>query len=203
MKLTSPHRMALVALFALTSAAPAAFITGAVNFASAAGGGVIFQDADQNLTTNLAAATGVLSWTLAQVDEGSGSFDSVADGAAVIFAQPWVFNPSTPEAPLWTIVGPDNFTFNLETSTITFQNEFFLAIEGTGMLTGANLDPTPGSWTFTTQGVASRSTFSWSSSTVSKAVPDGGATLALLSGSLLGLCGLRHTVSRRRNHHAI
>jgi hypothetical protein len=198
MKLAFPPRMALVALFTLTSAAQAAPVAGAVNFSSAAGGGIILQDSGGNVTTDLAAATGVQSWTLAQVDEGSGSFNSVPDGSAVIFAQPWIFNPSTPESPLWTIAGPDNFTFNLATSTIVFQSGFFLAIEGTGTLTGTSFDPTPGTWLFTTQGVAAQSKFSWSSTSVS--VADGSTTLALLSGSLLGLCGLRHKLSRRRSH---
>lgn len=186
--------MALVALFALASAAQAEFITGSINFSSGVGGGVTLQNSAGNVTTNLAAATGVLSWSLAEVEEGTGSFDTVIDGSAVIFSAPWVFNPSTSKSPLWTIVGPENFTFDLASSTTIFQNGAFLAIEGTGTLTGIRFDATPGTWLFTTQGAASESKFSWSSSTTAEgatAVADGGTTLALLGGSLLGLFGLR------------
>jgi hypothetical protein len=151
------------------------------------------------VTTSLAAATGIQSWTLAQVDDGTGSFNTISGGTAVVFAQPWIFNPSTPESPLWTIASLDGFTFNLATSTIAFQNGFFLAIEGTGTLTGTNFEPTPGTWLFTTQGGAASSKFSWSSSSVSSAVPDGGTTLALLSGALLGLGGIRHKWCRLSN----
>ena len=189
MKLASPPRMALVALFAFTSAAHAGLINGSINFSSGAGGGIVLQDSAGNATNNLAAATGVQSWLFAEVELGSGSFASVPDGAAVTFSQPWVFNPSTPKTPLWSIAGPDNFTFNLTSSTIAFQNGSFLAIKGTGTLTGTGYSATPGTWFFTTKGVAAEGKFSWSSSTV--AVPDGGTTLALLGGSLLGLCGLR------------
>lgn len=183
--------MALAALFAVTSAAQAEFITGSINFSSGAGGGIILQDAAGNVTTNLAAARGVKSWVFSEVEEGTGSFDTVLDGAAVIFSNSWVFNPSTSQSPLWTIVGPENFSFDLASSTTVFQNGSFLAIKGIGILTGNGFDATPGTWWFTTQGVAAQSKFSWSSSTVSVAVADGGTTIALFGASLLGLCGLR------------
>ena len=189
MKLASPPRMALVALFAFTSAAHAGLINGSINFSSGAGGGIVLQDSAGNVTTNLLAVKGIQSWLFAEVEEGTGSFDSVPDGTAVLFSQPWVFNPSTPKTPLWSIAGPENFTFNLTNSTVVFQSASFLAVKGTGTLTGTGYSTTPGTWYFTTQGVAAEGKFSWSSSTV--AVPDGGTTLALLGGSLLGLCGLR------------
>lgn len=189
--------MCLAALLALTSATHAAFISGSINFSSGAGGGIILQDSAGNITTNLAAATGIQSWLLAEVEEGSGSFDTVPDGTSVLFSQPWVFNPSTSMTPLWTIAGPENFAFNLSSSTTVFQNGSFLAISGTGTFTGANYDATPGTWAFTTQGSGAQGKFSWSSSSVAASVPDGGTTVALLGGSLLGLCGLRRLLSRR------
>lgn len=197
MKTVSPPRLSLVVLLAITSAAHAAPITGSINFSSGAGGGIIFQDSAGNLTTSLAAATGIQSWLIAEVEEGSGSFDSVPDGASVLFSVPWVFNPSTPKTPLWTIAGPQNFSFNLASSTIAFQNQYFLAIKGIGTLTATGFDPTPGTWFFTTQGAAAESKFSWSSSTV--AVPDGVTTIALLGGSLLGVCCFHRRLGSRRS----
>ncbi len=197
MKPAFPPRMALVALIAFTSAAQADFITGSINFSSGAGGGIILQDSAGNVTTNLAAATRIQSWVFSEVEEGTGSFDTVLDGASVLFAQPWVFNSSSPKSPLWTIAGPENFSFNLASSTIAFQSRSFLAVKGTGTFTGTGFDDTPGTWIFTTQGVAADSKFSWSSSSVAVAVADGGTTLALLGGSLLGLYGLRRRFCRR------
>lgn len=196
MKLT-PKISAFVATLVCTSAAQAVFISGSINFSSGAGGGIVFQDSLGNVTTNIGAATGIKSWLLSEVEEGSGSFDVVPDGSAVSFAQPWIFNPSTSATPLWTIAGPENFSFNLTSSNIAFQNGSFLAIAGTGTLTGTGFDPTPGTWNFTTQGVAADSKFSWSSSTVAAAVPDGGTSIVLLGGSLLGLYGLRRKFSVR------
>lgn len=181
--------MFMAALLAVTATAQAASITGSINFSSGAGGGIVLQDSLGNVTTNLAAATGIQSWSLSQVDEGSGSFDTVPDGTSVAFSQPWIFNPSTPKTPLWTIAGPENFTFNLNSSMIAFQNGTFLAIKGTGTLTGNGFTTTPGTWFFTTQGKATQSKFSWSSSTV--AVPDDGTSLIFLVGALAGLYTIR------------
>jgi len=194
--------IAPLALLALTSATHAAFISGSINFSSGAGGGIIFQDSAGNITTNLAAAKGIHSWLFTEVEEGSGSFDTVPDGTSVLFSQPWIFNPSTSMTPLWTISGPENFAFNLSSSTTIFQNGSFLAIAGTGTFTGTNYDPTPGTWSFTTQGVAAQGKFSWSTSALAlspttRAVPDGGTTVILLGGSLLGLFGLRLKSSGR------
>ena len=49
MKPAFSPRMALVALFAFTSAAQADFITGSINFSSGAGGGIILQDSAGNV----------------------------------------------------------------------------------------------------------------------------------------------------------
>lgn len=187
MKLASKLESALAAVV-LSSASQAASIDGSINFSSGAGGGIILQDSFGNITTNLAAAAGIQSWLFPEVDTRTGSFISVPEGQAVSFSQPWVFAPSTPMTPLWTIVGFGDFTFNLSSSTIAFQDESILLIEGTGILTGTNYDATPGTWYFSTQWVATESKFSWSSSTT--AVPETG-TPALLSGVLLWICFLR------------
>ena len=194
MTLTSKLGTAL-ATFGLCLASQAASINGAIRFTSGANGGVIFQDSAGNITTNLAAAAGIQSWVFPKVDAGDGSFINVPTGQAVSFSQPWIFPSSTPLTPLWTIVGFGDFTFNLSSSTIAFQDSSFLLIEGTGTLTGTDTltntayDATPGTWTFATQGsVPTETRFSWNSST--RAVPEPG-TSALLSGVLLWICFLR------------
>jgi VPDSG-CTERM motif len=203
--------MCAIALLAITSTTQAEFISGSINFSSATGGGIVLQDSAGNITTDLAKATGVQSWSLAEVDDGTDSFATVANGTSVSFSQSWIFNPSTSMSPLWTIGGPENFTFNLTSSTIIYQSGYLLAIRGTGTLSGTGFDDTPGSWLFSTQGAAMENQFCWSSSTVPKlppsilatnpplsgSVPDGGTAIVLLSGSLLGLLGLQRRFGKQ------
>lgn len=186
-----------MAMLVLTSATQAEFISGSINFSTASGGGIVFQDSAGNVTPNIGAATGIQSWSLAEVEEGSGSFDTVIDGTAVFFSQPWVFNPSTSMTPLWTIAGPENFKFNMSSSTTVFQNGSFLGIQGTGTLTGTGFEDTAGTWLFTSQGAAAKNKFSWSSSAAANAVPDGSTSIVLLGGSLLGIFGLRRKFCKR------
>jgi VPDSG-CTERM motif len=139
-------------------------------------------------TTSLATAKEVKVWSAVTVSSVSGSFTSVALGSAVTMAAPWTFNPSTATPGLWTVGG---FTFDLATSTIGSQNASMIDITGAGTLTGNGFDPTVGAWEFTSQSALGRqhSTFSFSSDTV--AVPDGGSAVALLGIALVGVEALR------------
>ena len=189
MNQTSIITTALAAI-ALGSAAQAASFIGAINFSSGPGGGVELRNASGMVTTDILEATGIQSWLLPQVDVRSGSFISVTEGEMVSMSQPWVFTPSTPLSPLWTIAGPDNFAFHLASATVELQTAFLL-ISGTGTLTGTGYDNTPATWFFSTQGVATDGKFSWSSSTT--AIPEVGTP------ALLGLTLLRACLLRRRN----
>jgi hypothetical protein len=186
---TSIVATAVVAI-ALGSAARAASITGVINFSSDAGGGVVVRNAAGMVTTELLEAAGIQAWLLPQVDTRSGSFISVTEGQSVSMPLPWIFTPSTPLSPLWSIAGPDNFAFHLASATVQLQSAFLL-ISGTGTLTGTGFDNTPATWFFSTQGVATDGKFSWSSTTT--AIPELG-TPALLGMTLLGAC-----LIRRRN----
>lgn len=190
MTLISKLGTALAAL-SLSLASQAASINGVINFSSGANGGIVLRDSSGNVTMDLAAAAGIQSLLVPEVDTRTESFISVPEGQAVSFSQPWVFAPPTPMSPLWTIAGFGNFSFNLSSSSIAFQDSNFLAIEATGTLTSPDYDPTPAIWYFTTQWSPTESKFSWSASTA--AVPEPG-TSALLTGVLLWIC-----LIRRRN----
>jgi hypothetical protein len=177
-----------LAIISLASGVQAASVIGSINFSSGPGGGVILQDSAGNVTTNLALAFGIKEWQLPKVEVSSGSFMSVPNGESVVFSQPWVFDPSTPMTPLWSIPGFGDFTFSLASSTIEFRDSNFLLISGSGTITGSNFEATPATWTFSTQGVATEGKFSWSSTT--QAVPESGVS-ALLATAMLGLCLLR------------
>ncbi len=178
---------------ALTLGAQAVPITGDIDFA----GQAFFN------TTSLATATRVMNFraneaaanNTAVVTSATGSFSTIAAGTLATM-NPYTFNPSTPVTPLWTVGG---FSFNLTSSTIVLQSSTFLAISGTGILTGpAGFDPTPGLWAFTSQqaGGGSQQSFSFSANTTAVGVPDGGSTVALLGAGLIGVVALRRKFAK-------
>jgi hypothetical protein len=117
-------------------------------------------------STSVNTATQVTSWlngagAKPTVVSRSGSFSTVSVGAGVTMAAPWNFN-SGPLPALWSVGG---FTFDLTASTITQQGKGFLAVTGTGTITGNGFDPTPGTWRFSTQNLPARGVFSFSAST--------------------------------------
>ncbi|CAN5269579.1 hypothetical protein BH23VER1_BH23VER1_13120 [soil metagenome] len=158
--------------FAVPQQAEAALIQGSITFSGGA-------DLDSD---NLGAATQVVAWEDVLVQSASGNFATLV-GDSVTTSAPWVFGSGRTD--LWMVGG---FEFDLVDSTINFQNANFLAVSGTGTISGNGFDPTPGVWNFTTQEPDAMGIFSFSSSTSSLAsVPDGGATVALFGLSLLGL----------------
>jgi hypothetical protein len=154
-------------------------ITGDITF-----GGVVTFD-----STSLSAATQVSTWNSSFVTSDSGSFSSIPVLTSVSMTAPWIFNPSTATIPLWQVGG---FTFDLTSSTIVTQTNFFLNITGVGTLSGAGFDPTPGTWSFTVSNALGKphATFGFTSDTAST-VPEGGATAALLGLALAGVEVLR------------
>lgn len=177
MKLTSKIAAAFAAIALAATTAHAAKIVGVISF-------------DGQATIN-GSNTGVSNFT--GVTTGipiTGSFTSVAANTPVTIAAPWSFN-SGPIANFWTVGG---FTFNLSSSSIIFQSGQNVLVGGTGMITGNGFEATPGTWSYSSQsGAGANVRFSASSATV----PDGGATLALLGVSFLGLGGVSRLVRRK------
>ena len=154
---------------------------------------MILQNSSGLATTNFSTVKGVKSWRLAKADSASGSFMSIPGGQAVSFSStPWVFNPSTPIAPLWSIPGADNFSFTLTSSLIVLQSSTVLLVTGTGTLSGVGYADTPAQWFFATHTQPVNGLYVWSSSTV--AIPESG-TASILGATLCGLCLVR----RRRS----
>ena len=119
-------------------------------------------------------------------------------GSVVTLAASWIFNPSTPTPGLWSVGG---FSFDLDTATIDTQNSHLLSITGTGTLSGAGFDPTPGTWAFSAQSAAGihQASFTFSADTnTGPGVPDGGSAVALLGIALVGLEGLRRKLYSSR-----
>ncbi|MEM7083452.1 MAG: PEP-CTERM sorting domain-containing protein [Pseudomonadota bacterium] len=96
------------------------------------------------------------------------------------------FDPLAPGTTVWSIGG---FSFALDSINVVLQNNFFIVLQGTGMLSGNGFEDTAGSWNLT--GNAAGSLFNFSSGTTAISEP---ATLALVG---LGFIGL--AVARRRS----
>lgn len=192
MKLTSKI-VATMAIIAFTSSAQAVSlqsIVGEINFVGTAA-----------LNGPITTATGVQTWTGGAAGglPGAaalinGDFSSVSVNTPVTFAAPWLFANATPS--LWQVGG---FSFDIGSSLVvrgpTIPGSSFLAVTGTGFIKKDGFRNTPGTFSFTTQGPDGESTFSFSSTV--KSVPDGGATLALLGVSFLGLGGVSRLIRRK------
>ena len=146
---------AAVALLSASVTIEAAPITGSITIK----GGAHLDSTSADTATQV---TGWLNGSGAKptVASRSGSFTSVSVGAPVTMAAPW--NIGSGMAGLWSVGG---FTFNLTESHIVHQGKGFLAVSGTGTITGNGFDPTPGSWRFSTQNPPANNVFSFSAST--------------------------------------
>lgn len=172
MKLTSKIA-ATLAVLALVSTAHAAKINGEIGFT-----GNFVQSATNITFSNVTVlgAAGDYSGTIGQTFVGAGE-----NFGALSIA------PMTQVQNLWTfIVGPTTYSF--QTSSV--------AASGTGKWSGGGMakitgfEDTPGIWE-----VTNNIGFTFSAGT--KTVPDGGATLAFLGLSFLGLGGVSRFVRRK------
>ncbi len=142
--------------------------------------------------TDLSDATG-LQFTNGDDDSGillvmstSGDFATLDFGATGTIYN-FEFDSFVSGFTLWTI---DGFTFTLETLSIDDQSTTDLDLSGTGYISYAGYDDTPGVWNFSGQTITG-ATFSWSST--NSTVPEP-ATLLLFGTGVAGLAG----ASRRK-----
>jgi len=140
-------------------------------------------------TTSAGSATEVVNWFSPTVNGTSGGFTTVANGTSVSLVSPWFFTTTSPVNSFWTVGG---FTFQLLSSSITFQGSGSVIVNGTGIVSGNGYTPTTLGWSFSTQDPAvtqNPSTFTFSAS--ANSVPDGGATVMLLGIALSGVALLK------------
>ena len=162
-------------------------VSGAITFA----GGVTLNN------TSVNTASAVTGWldegnNLPTVESSSGSFAGL-DGQTVTFAPSWSFNSGAVMS-FWSVGG---FTFDLIASHIVFQGGGFLAVYGTGSITGNGFNDQFVSWNFSVQDDPSNGIFSFSAG--SESTPDGGVTVALLGLSLAGIEGIRRKLRRKQS----
>ena len=181
MKTTATLRFALVS-FILAGAATAAPITGSINISS-------FNDSSFSFNT-VANTVTFGAGNNALVTNASGSYTGLL--LATIHYNNFTYSPLSVVNPLWaTTSGAPISSFDLTSISFIDENPgVSLTLTGLGIAKVAGFDNTVGSWSFTaTQNGA---TFGWDSiNSPAPRVPDGGATLALLGVSILGLGGMR------------
>ncbi|HMC26198.1 MAG TPA: VPDSG-CTERM sorting domain-containing protein [Verrucomicrobiae bacterium] len=140
-------------------------------------------------TTSLATATMVTQWHMAVVSGSTGDFSGLT-GSNVAFVTPYVFNPPTAYATLWSVGG---FTFELDSSAIQHQDGFLLFILGSGFVSGPGFDKTPGLWSFSSNHSNGKTatSFNFSANTTAVPTPDSGSTVALLGVAIFTVGALR------------
>lgn len=183
---------AVVLVAGLASSASAAYIVGDIKFGSvrpvALTGGVEGDFSDATGFDFAVATSGIFNGYNAVVNSGTGNFAAEVDSLALF--NDFTFSPlPLGGAPVWTVQS-GNFSFNLTSVGVDRENNGLL-LSGIGVVSSTigGLDDTAGTFFFSLQGNLNDANFSWSSNTAS--VPEGGAAIALLGLSLLGLEGAR------------
>jgi hypothetical protein len=196
MKISTMLAVAAVASGLLVQQARANGITGFVSM----GGNIVLN------ANGLASATAATSFSSVNVSGGTGSYLAAAPYGQVatwttplsFVAGPQVINP------LWTFTtaGGETFTFLLASTSSYVVNggATSATLTGSGTLTGTgtiNYSPTAGSFSLTindvTGGSSGQASFGFGASNA--ALPDGGLTIAMLGGALVGLQMLRRKLS--------
>lgn len=188
--------MKLKLKYLITGAAVSLGLVGAASSATLGANSINFAGSARFDPMNLATATTIEEWFSAtsltpgiskvQSVDGSAFTNSISVGDAITMNAPWVFTSAISD--LWAVGG---FTFDLESATINHRSGAFIAITGTGVVSGNGYDPTPATWFFTANQPLTDGRFSYSAGTSTAAVPDGGSAIALLGLALGGLEFLR------------
>ena len=143
-------------------------------------------------STHLGSATAVVSFSnVTSAGGNTGSFSSILDGTPIAMTMStYTFNSSTATSMLLSVGG---FTFDLQSSSVHFQDSTGLIVTGTGTIFGSGFTPTAGAWSFSVTNPSGRphSTFAFQAGVEAMPTPDSGMTVALLGAGLIGLAVFR------------
>ena len=190
MKTLKALSLAIAVAGALTIPVQATMINGVIDMSGSA-------TLDSTLLGSATKATAFSAVTVGGTSNGS--FTGTGGDAVTWSAFGW--NPSTtPVAPLWTFTDAGTgwtYSFELDNINVVSQDNFFLNLRGNGILSitgaGSPYTDTTGTWSFTISESSGgpHTDFKFTFANSQTAIPDGGATIALLGVGLLGLGALR------------
>ena len=165
----------------------AGLISGNITFA----GTISLNTASAGSATMVTGWHGLAPGDETQVESDDGNFATfVTPGDGLDFHPAWSFNSGAIPS-FWSV---DGFTFDLTSSSISSQGAGAVSVHGVGTISGNGFDPTPGTFSLTTQNPSADSVFSFSAA--SGAVPEPTTLMLFLSGS--SLLGAFLFVRRRR-----
>jgi hypothetical protein len=150
-------------------------------------------------TGNLATANAFTSFsgvTVSTAVAPTGDYSSVPGGTSVPTMNGFTFDPPGGVPLLWSFVsGGITYSFSLTSASVVAQSSGFLNVAGNGIASITGFDPTPGTFSITLTGSsgAPSKVFSFTAET---AVPEGGATVALLGVGLVALAVARRKLVR-------
>ena len=154
------------------------------------GGGARLLDANGNVTNNASFAVAVnFNPNRFRVTAADGDFAGLFGSVGSI--QDFSFDPFAGSiADFWSVGG---FSFELTdvSRETTSNDDFFLVLNGTGVISAAGFADTAASWSYSSD-TTGNGAFSWSAVSNTQAVPEP-AVLALLSIGLIGF-GLRKKI---------
>lgn len=186
---------AVLTALALATSAQAVAINGTINI-TANGTTANIDPGANTVTFNPASPL-----NNAAVDASTGNLATLLPVGTALVYKNFTYSPLSVVNPIWTgTIGLGTTSFSL--TSITFVSESFdgptfvgLILRGSGVMstTAGGYEATPGAWSFNASNTGS--TFSWGST---GRVPDGGATLALLGVSVLGLGGARRLLASKK-----
>jgi|ERR1700722_6569674 len=168
--------MAVTAIGCFTGVVQAIPITGNIGFSGTA---------DLNSTSvNSATAVVANGWANTLVGSDSGSFGFIPTLTPVVMtSSQWNFTSSALPG-FWSVGG---FTFNLISSSIFSQGGGFLNVLLSGTVSGNLYDTTPFSGSFQVSDPSANGVVTFTERLSFNSVPDGGTTVMLLGGALMGL----------------
>ena len=170
---------ALCAAFLDGPSAQANFITGSIGFGAS---GVTIDSVNLSTATTFSVAN---PFTTTE----SGTYASVPLETSVTF-NGFTFNPPAASVdPLWTFdIGTTAYSFDATSVTSSYNSilrQWDIGGKGIAMVTG--FSDTPGEWNVNLSQTGASFVFDASEGSLPPSVPDGGSTVAMLGGAVLGL----------------
>lgn len=171
-----------VSTFALAGNAAATIMTGSIGFDGA------YSVAGGNLATATAIDITGNQATVAGIVDGAFAAEGISDGDIATYND-FTFSPFAPINNLWSIAG---FSFDLNTLNINYQDSNSLVLSGTGSISHASFDDSPGEWVFSASKSGANFTFASSSSASGTEVPE--PSTAMLMGIGIVVLGLTRLI---------